>query len=377
MRIALGVLLFLAVGLTHAFAQTASLSSPPRTTAVSASEDAPVASAGPESGIDVGPLKNVKFSGLVQVWYQAGDQGFADTFRLRRIRLYLGGQIASRAKFLVMVDPARALAVNQQWTAVDGTKVLKDSSVDQATRMLADAYITLSVVPHLEVQAGQFKLPMNLEGSLPVQDLPLVDRSLMTADRSRGGVMGDIRDVGVMAHVSFANGLEFRAGAFNGLGSGQNDVDKDDGKALVGRVSYRTPLPGLQVGAFAATDRTALTDTERRRLGVDLRYVRGRLLLQGEIAGGRDGVLTRRGYYTLAAWRIRPEFEVAARFDVWDPDLAANLSRTDVVERDYTSGLSYYISARTVKCQAEYIRKTYRDFVPSQNIFLTNLQLAW
>lgn len=63
-------------------------------------------------GIDIGPLKNLKFSGVLQVWYQGGDQGFADTFRLRRLRLYVGGQVARRAKFMVMLDPARALVIS-------------------------------------------------------------------------------------------------------------------------------------------------------------------------------------------------------------------------------------------------------------------------
>lgn len=382
MRLTLGILLVLTMGLAPAAAQTAaSLSSilPPSLAAPSP-EPPPAASPSSDtsSGIDTGILKNVKFSGLVQVWYQAGDEGFVDTFRLRRIRLYISGEIGTRARFMVMVDPARALAINQQWASVDGTKVVSESSVDQATRMLADAYITLAVVPrHLDVQAGQFKLPLNAEGSAPVQDLPLVERSLMTTDRSRGGQMGDIRDIGVMARAWFDNGLEFRLGVFNGLGSGQNDVDKDNGKSVAGRVAYRTPLPGLQVGAFAAADRAALTGTDRRRAGVDARYARGRLLLQAEFGRAREGVLTRRGYYALSAWRLRPALELAARFDAWDPDVRADLSRTNVLERDYNAGVNCLISGNNVKWQAQYVRKTYAAVLPAQNVFLTNIQMAW
>jgi hypothetical protein len=331
-----------------------------------------------ESDVDVGPVKHLKFSGVLQVWYQAGDQGFADTFRLRRLRLYASGDITSRARFMVMIDPARALAINEDLAIVAGTNVVTSASINQATRILQDAYITLAAAPHLDVQVGQFKLPLNVEGSAPVQDLPLVERSLMTTDRARGGQFGDLRDIGVMARGAFANGLEYRVGVFNGLGTGQNDVDKDDRKAVAARLAWRTPVPGLRVGAFAASDTESATGIGHRRTGVDLSFQRGTVLLQGEFVNGRDAGSERRGYYAMASWRVRPTVEATARLDVWDPDRRADSATGNVLERDYAGGVSYYVSGSNLKWQAEYLRKTYASgVVAPQHVFLSNLQVAW
>jgi hypothetical protein len=369
-------LIVVVAGLTPAMAQ-----SPGGTTAETGSaalRDAAQQVSQPAAGINVGPLKNVKFNGLVQVWYQAGNRGFVDTLRIRRTELYLGGDVTSRAKFMIMIDPSKGLVINYTATAVDGTRVLMDGSVNHATRILQDAYICLNVAPHLDVQAGQFKVPLNFEGLASSSALPLVERSLITTDRARGGAWGDVRDVGVMARGTFSNGLEYRVGFFNGLGSNQNDLDRDDAKAVAARVAYRTPVPGLHVGAFGAADRDVSTDLERRRVGVDAQYLRGRLLLQGELVGGRDGTLTRRGYYATVAFKIRPTAEVVARFDTWDPDTLADTVTADVAERDYIAGFNYYLSGNNLKWQAEYLRKTYAHGIsPGRHVFLTNMQVSW
>jgi hypothetical protein len=363
MRVVLvAVFLWLAAGLAPAAAQ---------------SDPAPPAPPATSSGLDAGPLRNLKFSGLIQVWYQAGDGEVLETFRLRRLRLYLSGDVTARARFLVMVDPSKVLAINQRSIAVeDGTVV--ETTVNQASRMLQDAYIALRAAPRLDIQVGQFKLPMNYEGSTPVQELPLVERSQMTTDRLRGGLMGDLRDIGVMARGRFDNGLEFRVGLFNGLGTSVNEVDKDAGKAVVGRLEYRTPLAGLFVGAFAAADPDTADDIQHRRAGVDVRYRRGAVQLLGEVAGGRDGGMRRRGYCATATWKFRPRLEAAARYDVWDPDTRTDTSRADGRERDYVGGINYYLSGNNLKWQAEYMRKTYIAGVAGAgHVFLANLQVAW
>jgi hypothetical protein len=331
----------------------------------------------PAGGLDAGPITNLKFSGLAQMWYQAGDEGFVDTFRLRRLRLYISGNVTPRARFMVMVDPSKALDINQDRVTLGGSTVVDGVAVNQGTRILQDAYFALRLASRLEVQVGQFKLPMNFEGSAPLQELPVVERSLITSDRSRGGRFGDLRDVGVMARGEFAN-LEYRLGVFNELGSSQNDVDRDDGKAVAGRLTYRTPVRGLRVGGFGAWDGAAAPDVVHRRAGLDAGYERGRLRLTGELAAGRDGEARRRGYFGTVSWRVRPVIDLTARLDVFDPDTRFDTSRADVAERDYIGAVSYYVSGNNVKCQAEYLRKTYRAAIaPSQHVLLTSLQLAW
>jgi hypothetical protein len=181
-----------------------------------------------------------------------------------------------------------------------------------------------------------------------------------------------------MARATFDNGLELRGGVFNELGTSQNDVDRDNGKALVGRISYRTPVRGLQVGGFAAWDAAAPNDMVHRRAGLDVAYEYGRLRLHGELADGRDGTARRRGYFGGATWRVRPVLDLTARLDVFDPDTRLDASRADVLERDYVAAASYYLSGNNLKWQSQYLRKTYRDAIAaSQHIFLSSLQVAW
>jgi hypothetical protein len=328
--------------------------------------------------IDAGPLKNLRFSGLVQVWYQAGNEGVQDTFRVRRTELYIGGDVTARARFMLMIDPSKLLSVNHSSTTIDGSNVVTSSSVNQASRILQDAYVSLAVVPHLDVQAGQFKLPLNFEGLASSYALPLVERSLMTTDRSRGGAFGDVRDVGLMARGTFASGLEYRVGIFNGLGSNHNDVDKDDRKAVAGRLAYRAPVKGLRIGGFGAIDREATAELDRRRAGVDAQYVRGPLLLQAELVGGMDGALKRRGYYATVGYKIGPAAEVVARLDMFDPDTRFDTNPANVAERDYDAGFTYCFSGNNVAWQAEYLRKTFaHGIAPSRNVFLMNMQIMW
>jgi phosphate-selective porin len=346
------------------------------TAPVSAQVAAPPAPAAAE--ITVGPLKKLKFSGLVQVWYRAGDAENADSFRVRRSELYVSGDLNARVKFQVMIDPSKSLSLNTTSAVVAGSSVLTGSSVNQSGRILQDAFISVAVAPHVEVQVGQFKVPLNLEGLASSYALQLVERSMMTTEKARGGAFGDIRDVGIMARGTFANGLEYRVGVFNGFGSHQNGLDTDSHKAVAGRLAYQTPVAGLKVGGFGAVDRDTATDLERTRTGVDVAYARGRGFVQAELVSGRDGSLMRRGYYVSAGYRILPKADVAVRYDVWDPDTHADETALNAAEKDYNVAFNYYLTGNHFKWQAEYLHKSFSlGTMPSRNVLLSNVQVMW
>lgn len=388
MRHTVGALLFLVtVGLAPASAQTPSHGSDGGSAAVAKSplfaltvstpqtvEAAPAVS----GGINAGVLKNLKFQGLVQGWYQQGDEGFVGSFRLRRSELGISGEVTSRARFMVMIDPSKALSLNTQTRAISGAPVLTQMSVNHASRILQDAYVAVAVAPHLDVQVGQFKVPLNFEGLASSYALPLVERSLIDTDRTRGGTFGDLRDIGLMARGAFANGLEYRLGVFNGLGFNQNDLDKDNRKAVAGRLAYKTPVTGLQVGGFGALDKDASAEIERKRMGLDAQYLHGPLLLQAELVAGSDGTLDRLGYYATIGYKITKTAEVVARYDALDPDTNFDTTTANVTERDYDVGFNYYITGNNLKFQAEYLRKTFAsDVAPDRNVALFNLQVTW
>ena len=164
------------------------------------------------------------------------------------------------------------------------------------------------------------------------------------------------------------------------IGENQNDVDKNDQKAVAGRLVFRpTFLKGLQVGGSGVWGNGARADRPRRdRLGSEFLFVRGPLTLKGELMTGKDGLLHRRGYYGHFAYHLTPKWEGLFRFDSWDPDTRRETSAANVIERDYVTGFNYFINESHVKLQFNYLRKTFGNgIVAPQNLGGLKLQTWW
>src|SRR5262245_53388238 len=93
---------------------------PPKEAPPPAATSAPAPTPAPAAN----PLLSIKFSGLLQVWLQAGDKGTTDTFRVRRGELKAVGQVGPKVRWTVMVDPAKSLTVNKVTETLDGKPVL-------------------------------------------------------------------------------------------------------------------------------------------------------------------------------------------------------------------------------------------------------------
>ncbi len=316
----------------------------------------------------------VKFNGLVQVWYAAADQGFNDTFRIRRTELYLSGDITKKARWQVMVDPSKSLALDVGTTSVSGTPVLTSVAPTQSTRELQNAFLTFDLAKKLQLNAGQFKLPLSLEGLQSSGKLDTVERALFLSDRARGGNYGDVRDIGLMILGAAGPQVDFQAGIFNGLAESQNELDRNNQKAFAGRLVGR-PVGDLQLGLSGARGNGAL---RRDRLEAELQFVRGPLRLKSEFVTGHDGSLHRRGLYGHAGYRFWPKVETVFRVDGWDPDTDSEATQASVSELDYIAGVNVFLSRHNLKLQLEYLRKTFgSDALPSRNVLLLNTQTFW
>ena len=188
----------------EAMAASATAPTAAASTATVEAAPAPAAAAAPapkaptvESGTGT-----IKLNGLLQGWFMAGNEGVRDTFRIRRTELKFTGIITPNFKWTVMVDPSKALAVNNTYTTADGRQIIKDTSINQAGRILQDAFITYTANSNVNLNVGQFKVPLSLEGLQSSAALETVERALFITDRARGGAYGDVRDLGVMAHGS-------------------------------------------------------------------------------------------------------------------------------------------------------------------------------
>ncbi|HTE21056.1 MAG TPA: hypothetical protein VK689_22040, partial [Armatimonadota bacterium] len=182
---------------------------------------------------------------------------------------------------------------------------------------------------------------------------------------------------GVLLGGRLAPDVSFSVGLFNGVGENQNGTDGNPQKVVAGRLVLRTGIEGLQLGSSGAWSGSQSAENPRRdRLGGDLVFVRGPLQLQAELMQGWDGDVVRRGYYTLAAYRIGT-FEIASRYDVWDRNLDLETAAANVLERDYGLGVNYYLSGTTVRLQGAFTRRTFGGVLPDASVLQAGLQTAW
>ncbi len=332
-----------------------------------------------DSAIESG-FGHIRFNGLLQVWGSAGDAGYRDSFRIRRTELTLSGQINDKTRWTVMIDPSKSLSLNNSTAIADGVSVLSGSSVNQASRILQDAFVSTTYIPHLRVDVGQFKIPLSMESSESSAALSTVERALFMSDRARGGSFGDIRDIGVMVRGPLTKYADFYLGEFNSSGDRQNDVAANDQKATVGRLVIK-PVKWLQIGGSGAYGNGgSRPDRPRRdRIGAEFLIRRGGFSLKSEYMQGKDANVLRQGYYALASYRLRQGFEPVFRFDVFDPDVShTHLNAATAPERDFIAGFNWYISGTHLKIQANYVRKTFaKDIIPVRNLIFVNLQTAW
>lgn len=332
----------------------------------------------PARRVDAG--SPIKFNGLLQAWFASGNSSFRDTFRVRRAELKFTGEVTPRLKWTIMIDPSKALGLNNTYSTINGARVLNDTSVNHATRILQDAFITFDYSKRVHVNVGQFKVPLSLEGLQSSAKLDTVERALFISDRTRGGNYGDVRDLGVMVYGSLGSRVDYQVGFFNGGGENQNDVDKNDQKAVGGRFVARPSIvKGLQLGFSGAWSGSDRPDRARRdRLGAELLFVRGKLTLKSELMTGADTTLHRRGYYLHAGYRLKPKFEPVFRIDVWDPNTRVETDAANITETDYITGFNYYLIENSTKLQFNYIRKTFAgNILPAKNLVLMNLQTSW
>ena len=324
-------------------------------------------------------LSNLRFNGLIQGWYLASTGDVVDTFRLRRSELKVSADVASFARWTIMIDPSKSLSLNKDVAIVDGKPVVADASINQAGRILQDAYITLRASPALEMSVGQMKLPLGLEGLVSSAALQTVERALFMSDRSRGGSLGDVREVGAMLRGRPAECVEFTIGVFNGTGQTQSDLSRSGRKAVAGRATFGLPwLRGVRVGTSIARGLSGGEAARQDRTGYDVEYGSPRVTLRAEWMAGLDGVVPRRGFYAHGAYRAWPKVEVMMRFDSFDPDTRSDAAPAIVRERDVAGGVNYLISGQAVKWQLDIVRKTFRDGIaPSRTLGLANLQVSW
>ena len=285
------------------------------------------------------------------------------TFRVRRARLLLGGNVF------------------YPWMKY-GTQV----TLEGGSASLRDAWIEAAYFDYAAPRIGQYKVPYSREFLTSAFSLELIDRSLANA------VFSLQRDIGLQfSGQFFQDKFSYAAGIFNGSGANQSNQNNDF--MYVGRIVY-TPF-----GSYPYSQ-AALDTPDRMKLAIGLAgaslpsldpgerdRLAGRLgdtsivpvtsdvyQLTADIAfkyqnfsfeGGYHfrnidpeeptpfGEQDANGFYLQGGYFLVPKkFELAARYSWVDPDNPNTTENNE--ETEYTGGLSYYLSGHSLKLQANY-----------------------
>ncbi len=324
-------------------------------------------------------LPPVETHGFIQVYYRDNDPVTKDGFRLRKADLKFNGFISPRLAWRISFDAGKALALNTTQTQISDTATLTGASVDQRSRMLQDAALTMRVNDYLALDIGQQIVPLSLEGTISSSKVETIERTLFIAERSRAVGLGDVRDIGVSANGLVFEGLEYHVGVFNEAGDGAGSTtDANDQKTVMARVTYHVPaVPGLQLGGSGGYQPGPGT-VYRQRAGSEVEFVRPWYTLRTETMAARDGALRRFGWYGLGVLRPIPGVQLSARYDYWDRDIGAENVLSNALQKEITGGASYAFDA-TAKVAFNLVHQTFPNVpsIPKRVFGLLAFQAVW
>ena len=162
-----------------------------------------------------------------------------DTFRLRRTELKFSGDMSPRASWTHDGRPRQGAVVvhdDRHRSAGSGPHRLEH----RTERPRAAGRLRRRDLRPASSSTSASRRFRSAWGRAVVGPARHVERALFMSDKARGGGYGDVRDLGVMVRGKVAGGqVEYFGGVFNGLGESQNDLDKNDQKAVAARVDLR------------------------------------------------------------------------------------------------------------------------------------------
>ena len=323
-------------------------------------------------------LLPVELHGFLQVYYRSGDPTTKDGYRLRKADVKFSGVVSPHLRWRVAFDASKLLTITKTVAAVGDSTAVVDA-IDQRTRILQDAALTLTVNHATFIDIGQQILPLSLEGTISTAKVETIERTLFIIERSRAVGLGDVRDIGASVNGVWANVLEYHGGLFNETGESQGTTDPNDQKAFVGRLAVHVPaIPGLQFGGSGGFQ-GGPTLVRRERAGTEAQFAASWITLRAETMAARDAELRRFGWYSLAAVRPTSLLQFVARYDAWDRDRTHEASIVDAFERQIVLGGSYLVDGAAAKVAVNVVRQTFPNvqIVGNGTFVLIAFQGAW
>jgi hypothetical protein len=330
-----------------------------------------------QDSVSTRTLPPIEIHGFLQIYYRSGDPLNNDSYRLRKADLKFSGLIAPALSWRVSFDAAKSITLTTTHTEIEDSLALAGASVDQRTRMLQDAALTMKVNPQLSFDIGQQIIPLSLEGTISTANVETVERTLFVSERSRAIGLGDIREVGVSANGR-VEALEYHVGLFNETGEAAGTTDPNDQKTVMARLAYHVPfVPGLQVGGSGGFQ-GGPSAQRRERGATEVQYKTTSFTLRAETMAARDGALRRFGWYGLGVYRPTKQWQFAARYDSWDRDRTGESAVTNALQHHVVLGASYLFD-QTAKVAFNIVRQTFPNIssVRDATFGLLAFQASW
>jgi hypothetical protein len=321
------------------------------------------AEGGGVGGVQVGPL-TLSGGTWVESLFVTGDDPDRpiDTFRIRRARLGLAGNVA----------PKIGWSLGGEFSGLPSLRV---------------AFVLFRLAPYMNLRIGQATPPGGLERSTNPLTSELIERSRLSIQLTNG------LDVGLtmMSERPIKGWVTYAVSVVNGAGF--NRTDDNRAKDVVGRFRLTPPaIRGLIINVSGATGEQPLGTRRRSSLGVQYDIPVFKIGLEG-IRQTIDENPSSRGVVVYGAWRIRPltptphfqMLEFGARYyvltdpangpPVVDEDGAApDTSDLPQTIREVAVGVNYNINGN-VRLMGNVIAPV--DDRPTAITFLTRLQLVF
>ncbi len=229
--------------------------------------------------------------------------------------------------------------------------------------MLLESVVRYNGTPGFQAWFGQFVIPFGIEVPLGSSKIHMINFSQINNNLDHEQFNEDLLDTGVrLDFEKKGRPLNLTLAILNGEGINRKS-DSNDGKTLVGRLTYKA-AKGLVLGASALDGKrykaaSAATasfgkyaaatpdgDFDRKRKAFDLKYTGARWFWQGEYCffetgmAGRSANLKGKGGYLETGYRIKPKFELTLKNELFTPDTDDNSSRREI--KAY--GFNWYFS---------------------------------
>jgi hypothetical protein len=158
-------------------------------------------------------------------------------------------------------------------------------------------------------------------------------------------------DVGASAYGKYPLNDDISLNYVGAVVNGNTGAYADDNKSkdYLGRVGVSLPS-GVSVGGSAYIGKKLVgtdakeEDATKNRFGVDVKVNYAPLLLESEFLLGKDDETNSVGFYVIAAYKLRPNLQAAAKFDFLDVNTDQDEDESTII----SGGVNYFFTGKNV-----------------------------